>query len=689
MEEFTARGGSGREISLLKEVVMKKKIAWLLALCLVFTLSVMLVNCSGGKGGGGQGGGGPVESAFLGNLAELPVATPATYQEGTTVIVTEETIGDQGGTLTGPAGTPVEGVVVTVPAGALSGPTALSLGYDENGVFTNVMPDERGVVMVLSSSGSTEFLKPIKVEYPFTGADRIPVPYYIHEDGTFEIVPPLPFASTTGRAGFITMHVSKYTGINLKKESPPPMSIGFDPKRGDGFKESNAAFSKYADHGRCMGMSNFAKWYWSNVGSGLYGAFNDNVPSALSDYLASGQKIISVRAHNSVAKYHEENTDLIIPADNFWVFIAQVKDALSRGGRPVMISLNGGGGWAHAVLAIGFSDRQIAVYDPNKPADTRAIDYAGDFEEPYGNWTQFAIFGNGELQLNEKYEHLLLDAAAQFHGENETKIEITSHTYGQKVSSDDVSLEGRIRSGQVLISEIEARVTYDDGSESAPITLPMPPNDDTFKLPLTLKKGSNVVRFKTRGYVAYLGTQDIPNAIYEGENFLPDGFLLNREADARGTFTIDLISPYTSTPFHVEADATLTFIDEGPDLADYALGGVATMKTTSFYYGDDPGNVCVLDTAALPIEHQSAFNVIKIPQTAVRWSFAEKWTYTCNFGGYVIPAAIYVYFQTAQGLGCSEWVDVPVADPLAPAGSFTSDCAGAGIVTATWDFSTY
>ena len=440
-------------------------------------------------------------------LRSLPAVEPASYLTGTTVMVSEATIGDQGGTLTGAAGTPVEGVVVTVPAGAMSEPTTLTLGYDNGGVFTNVKFAEQNVVMVLNSSGRTNFLKPIKVEFSFNSPDRIPVPYYINEDGTLEIVTPLPFDRLAGRAGFITWHVSNYTFLN-SDNSPAPISTGFESAR-DGFKESNVTNSKYVVKGRCWGMSNFVRWYWKNVGSGLYNKYLYTVPSSSGDPDVSGQRVITVRAHNSVAYYAPENNDAVMTANKFYDFIAQVKDALSRGSGPVMISLGNEAGGAHVVLAIGFSDKQIAVYDPNHPGKTKAIDYAGDFDEPYGIWTQFNIFGNGELKLNEKYQYLVSDAQAKFHGEHETKIEITSHQPDQKVHSDMISLEGQIYSGHVLIERIEATVIHADGTSSDPVIFDMLPNDNTFKLPLKLKNGANGILFSSKGYVAFKGVESI------------------------------------------------------------------------------------------------------------------------------------------------------------------------------------
>jgi hypothetical protein len=256
-----------------------------------------------------------------------------------------------------------------------------------------------------------------------------------------------------------------------------------------------------------MGMSNFAKWYKQKAGGGLATQFLDPVPTEVGDFSRSGQECIATRAHNSVAYYRDVNRAF---DQDTATFITEVRHALASGAVGVIFGMDTPG--PHVVMAIAFSDNQIALYDPNHPGVFKAMDYSLDpVTLTYGTWGGFGTFGNGELAVNEQHEHLLQDAQAGFHGENETKVEVTSHTDGQKVSDTAITLEGKVHSGQVLISELSATVLYEDLTESEPVTQDMPVDDDTFVLPLTLKKGLNWISFKTKGYVAYLGVQDIPN----------------------------------------------------------------------------------------------------------------------------------------------------------------------------------
>jgi hypothetical protein len=461
----------------------------------------------------------------------LPQASPAAYEPGSQTIVAQATIDAAGGTLSGPAGTPVEGITVTVPAGALSESTTLGLGYDD-GSFTNVSAEEQNVVMVLTSSGAHEFDQPLTISFPFTDSTLIPVAFYIDDSGGLEVVNTLPVDWTAGQGSFMTWHASDYTWLNVDPASPKPVNNGFDVS-GDGFPIDNTVPVKYAPDGRCLGMINFAKWYKEKAGGSLGLEFLDPIPTATSGAKLSGQQLIATRAHNSVSFYNDEVT-----ATDDLTFITTVKEALAEGavGVPVGIATDKG---SHALLAIGYSDNQIALYDPNHPGVTKAMDYTlSPAHVSYGDWKYFVIFG-GEHRRHESFDHILQDAQAGFHGENETKIEITSHSDGQKVSSTDVSLEGHIHSGQVLISELEAKVTYDDGSESAPVTLPMPIDDDSFRLPLTLKKGTNVISFVTRGYVALQGVQEISHD--------PETFTLDEDDNAAPASLITITSSRTVT----------------------------------------------------------------------------------------------------------------------------------------------
>ena len=508
----------------------------------------------------------PPEFNWPSGTGELPAATPVTYHAGTPVVVASATIDATGGTIAGAAGTPIDGVVVTFPPGALTAATGLTLGYD-NGTFDNATDkDLTNPVLVLQSDGQTVFAKPIEVRFPFTDATKVPVPYYIAPDGTLDLVHPLPIDRAASRGGFTTWHASDYTWVNKDTHSSKPVFNGFRPEV-DGFAFSNTKDDTWAPNGRCWGISTFTRWYKKTHGGGLYSMFLDSVPTRTSQKVElTGQEVIATRAQISVFLYNTalQNIDQT-PA------ILAIQDALNKGAPAVMVGLAGPKG-NHAVLALGYSDNQIAVYDSNHPGVTKGIDYKMSYVEgvdstiSYGAYNYVGVWGNGELPMAEPMDLILTDANTSFHGENQTKVEITSHQPNQKVNAQDVVLEGKVHSGEVSIAEVEVTVIYPDLTTSDPQTVSLKPGDGDFSVPLKLQAGDNVVAFRTRGYVVPgEGLRVIPNDRDMGENSrepfvltwgqqsTPDNLLSVNYSrteilgDSRTDTTVALTAPFTYT----------------------------------------------------------------------------------------------------------------------------------------------
>ncbi len=439
-------------------------------------------------------------SAYSGPPLETRATpSPVTYRQGVPVNLVVARLDAQGGALVGEPGTPLEGVVVTFPAGALNGPTTLSLGYDQGGTLANVPQDERGIVWVLTSSGQTAFNKPVTFEFPFSHPDRLPVPFYIHEDGSLGGVTPLPYNRQTGRAGFVTWHASHYTFTNNNLTAPEPMSIGFIPAR-DGFRIANSEIKKHTSIGACLGMATFAKWYWEKIGPNLSSYNNNTVESAADGSSIPQQRIMAVRAHNSVTYSFNSASGTAVTTSDGRDFFYQVTTLLNKTRRPVLIGLYGKKA-SHALLAVGYSDHQLAVYDPNAPGETKAMDFFSTQNKMlYDNWQEFSVLGDSPPPVHEDYSYILDDANAGFHRENETKIEVTSHEDGATVSTETITLEGRVRSGHVLIERLIISVEYPDGSFSDDVSVDIPADRDDFSANLRLKRGANRIRFIPEGY---------------------------------------------------------------------------------------------------------------------------------------------------------------------------------------------
>jgi hypothetical protein len=436
----------------------------------------------------------------------LPPAPVAKFTKSNEHIVAEGVFDASGGTLQGPPGTPVEAVSVEVPAGAFEKSTKLRLGYAE-GRYENVAENERGgPVIVLHSDGPPVFQKPLRVSFPFDAPGRIPVPYYVHEDGSLEVMAPQKVDRAAKRGSFITWHTSDMMWINVGPDKNfKTVWSGFDPKR-DGFSFRNDT-NEYAPRARCWGMSNFAKWHFETQGPGLAKKFQTKVRTETGHGgEVQAAQIVATRAHNSVAL----RGDMPYDQDNV-AFLTAVMDALSRGAKAVPVAMENG---PHVVLAIGYTDWQVAFYDNNHPGKFKALDYNwkadGTLVTTYGRFTGFSVWG-GEMGLDEEYSKILKDAQDGFHAENQAKVEVTSHKEGERVRSKKVTLEGKVYSGQLLVSQITAEVTHPDGTTYSMTTGMSGPDRKEFDVPIELKHGKNKLRFVTKGRVAYQGVAEEPN----------------------------------------------------------------------------------------------------------------------------------------------------------------------------------
>jgi len=630
----------------------------------------------------GESGGGGID------WAAQQAAPPAGYTQGTQSMLAQATIDPAGGTLEGPAGSPLEGVVVTFPAGAVSAPTVFHLGHDQGGSFTNIPAGEQpALVLVLESEGQREFGAALRIEFPFTEPEAYPVPFYITPEGALRVLEPLPLDRTSGRAGFLTWHASNFTWKNTLPASGDSIYFnGFRPGN-DGFSFANTIRDEYAPGGRCVGIAAFTKWYKLGHGGGLYTMFRDIVPSEAMERSITAQEVIATRAHLSTALAGAEFA-VLPPAQA----VVTIQGALMAGEVAVQIGVSGNG--EHALLAIGFSDNQIAVYDSNWPGQWKAIDYAFSLDGKtatikYGTWNQVNVMG--DPPPIEGFAAILQDAQAGFHQENQTKIEITSHQNGEEVSEYEVQLEGKLESGQVRIEEVRVQVEYPDGTYGEEQTKTLALGQKDFSVPLVLVAGENRIRFKTSGKDMSGALVDIPNDKSKDET----KFVLKLPPEGpQGTF--DLVQTSTLGTFQIHGQVELFYNGQDDpdggngdylDYVQWTMRGSAFMQTPSFINPDD-GTPCVLTgPGEQPIPAGVVFRVLKEDPLKARWlNFQLIWPYECE-GGDSIP--VVVNYQTRQGTMCAQFADVEITDLQAPSGSFTMDCMQAlqpaiGTVQGTW-----
>lgn len=438
--------------------------------------------------GCGGGGGDPIQPP-----PPPPPSDPAEVNLGTNTSLTTQNIGDLGGTINGPAGSPLDGISVEFPAGALPGNTDVSLGFN-NGTVIPVDGTSGGTLLVLDTNTVDEFSQPVEITFPYSGVGAIPIPYYVDDSGGLHLMELVEIDSVNGTATFSTYHASIFTWIlDILGLSDPAdtYSTSYRPAE-DGFQIVNTG-SDYNRGGECFGMTSFSLWYFEHhIASGdFYPRFMYNVGTR------KGQNIIATRAHTSIAQQWSQYIPTVSAERNLTdeQNYTIIRNALLNTANPVLVYLAhmDGSPGAHSVLAYGYNSGTFSIYDPNSPGQIRQIIYNTVSQEfnTYSGYDRINYNGDGSLHLTESYTNVLNESVAQFASPDAT-INITSHADGEEVFTRDVTLAGTIESGEVLVEKLDVWVGSDKFSTEVP-------ESGTFSLEIPVEAGVNHLLFDTWG----------------------------------------------------------------------------------------------------------------------------------------------------------------------------------------------
>lgn len=442
----------------------------------------------GGGSGGGTGGGDGV------------------FKKGDNVVAAQQTVGPEGGALVGPSGTPIEGVSVTFPAGALPHAVSVSLGYN-TGALSPVSGVSGGAVVLLQTPGVKSFRLPVQITIPYVADDDVPVPYYIDDSGQLHLAMLRSIAAGSGTATFETFHASLYTWILQRLgivDEEISRSLDYAPAS-DSFQITNLG-SVYNRDGECFGMAAFSLWYFQNHSgdADFYPRFMGTVGTDSDGATILGQNVIATRAFISIAQqwnsyWPEVAKEIALTETQRY---ASVVNALDNTGSPVLIYLyhdTTSGNGAHSVLAYAYDQEvgdpaEISIYDPNHPGESRIVEFdpvSGSFED-YTVYDGIVYSGDGSLLLTEPFESILEDALSEFHSSSDAVIEFASYQSGDAVEERNPVLTGSVESGQVAVEQLDVLVGSVVFSGSVDY-------DGYFQLPVSLESGTNHLQFVTKG----------------------------------------------------------------------------------------------------------------------------------------------------------------------------------------------
>jgi hypothetical protein len=141
---------------------------------------------------------------------------PPRFISGTESTVVSSQVGPKGAVLeAGKTGTPIDGISIEIPAGALTKEVTISLGYNTGKL---VLPhgESSGIFFRISAGSLKEFNEPVTIHLsydPLRHKGRVLVGYAIDEKGQLASVDSGTKDSKAGRADFITMVPLLFTWV--------------------------------------------------------------------------------------------------------------------------------------------------------------------------------------------------------------------------------------------------------------------------------------------------------------------------------------------------------------------------------------------------------------------------------------------------------------------------------------------
>ncbi|MDU9048685.1 MAG: hypothetical protein Q3M30_07520 [Candidatus Electrothrix sp. Rat3] len=411
-------------------------------------------------------------------------------------------------------------IKLSVPGGVVSDNTKITVDlHNDNAVARS--GTAANYTVSVTTNGTASLTTPVLITLTYPSATQFPIPYYINERGylyslnitdadlenqelVFELY--LRSNSTVSFTWIFENIVAESSSaasaqelVSSSNTASTAITTNFKPSR-DGFSIQNGEKKPLTKGGECLGMSAYSIWNFLENGTGLYNKYLYTAPACeCSDNNCKVQDIIATRAHLSVNQdipLYERLMGELRDSDMFMI----IKDQLINTGKPAVLILGGHPeGSLHAVVAYEINDTEdkIFIYDPNFPGDdNKYIDYSGiifkTFKYADGNDTgdyysdvALSSYGNN-LNTKERFENISKNAEDGF-SSSDASINISSHKSGDSVTEKEITLSGKITSGEAIVKKISVGF-----NTSSPVS-----EDGNFSLALSLSPGENKIYFKT------------------------------------------------------------------------------------------------------------------------------------------------------------------------------------------------
>lgn len=142
---------------------------------------------------------------------------PAYFEHGQTIVVKSFKVNDSGGLLEiGNLGTPIDGMVIEIPKGALDREVTLSVGYND-GMLNLRAGKSSGIVVVLSADSLSSFQKHITIKVRFNPSinPKTIVGYEIDKQGRLHSIDIGSIEKEIGVVSFFTFKPLMFTWVYI------------------------------------------------------------------------------------------------------------------------------------------------------------------------------------------------------------------------------------------------------------------------------------------------------------------------------------------------------------------------------------------------------------------------------------------------------------------------------------------
>ena len=430
-------------------------------------LSLALFGC-GGSGGGGGGGG----SSDSNNTATSPTIVSGTVDvNGGFLEVTDRS-------------SPIFGAKVEVPPNAVDQNESfvITLSYQDNlpKPLNAANANQASKVIVLSKNNSKNFLKPVKVTFPYydielNSGDAPAVFYYDNYYDTYVSAVVQEIDTAAKYITFTTVHFSRFVAVGITGLSSALLGTdtGFLPGQ-DGFFHPNFGVYEHPG-GSSLGMANYAQWYYAfkrnDDGEDLYYKYRENVYNAWQDDVTA-KELISRSYYCTRQRWAQLYllSDYLMGETNTGLLLLT---ALTVTGMPQTLCFTGEerdpatnqvtAQWGHATTVYKYESGKFYIYDSNFPGEVVTLDWdpvrgfggyskAAAYIGSNGNITKWGFEAIGNIFEYKEFEDIYDGAENGWTSSEFVTIAVTNpaldiNNAAAISSSDNVEISGTVSSG--------------------------------------------------------------------------------------------------------------------------------------------------------------------------------------------------------------------------------------------------